>query len=170
MYDRSDDQLIRRRDLDASRTAATASNKALTLYLAALPTTTGDIKLTAETSANKFYTTTLTGKTLVAGKAYLFTASPSDDDHENGYAYVDLGLPSGLKWATMNVGAKSVIDYGKYYAWGETKAYGEEDASNGTNYNYNSKNSYVKSFCDSETYKWSYSGAYTLTKYCTSSS
>lgn len=156
--------------LSLNNVITTSSSKTLTLYLAVLPTTTGDFTLTAKTSANKSYMATLTGKRLVAGKAYLFTASPSDDDHENGYAYVDLGLPSGLKWATMNVGAKSVIDYGKYYAWGETKAYGEEDASNGTNYNYNSKNSYVKSFCDSETYKWSYSGAYTLTKYCTSSS
>ena len=38
---------------------------------------------------------------------------------ENGHAYVDLGLPSGLKWATCNVGASSSKDYGNYYAWGE---------------------------------------------------
>ena len=34
---------------------------------------------------------------------------------------VDLGLPSGLKWATCNVGADSPEDYGNYYAWGETE-------------------------------------------------
>lgn len=34
--------------------------------------------------------------------------------------YVDLGLPSGLKWATCNVGATSPEDYGHYFAWGET--------------------------------------------------
>ena len=39
----------------------------------------------------------------------------------NGHEYVDLGLPSGLKWATCNVGASSPEDYGNYYAWGETK-------------------------------------------------
>ena len=38
----------------------------------------------------------------------------------NGHAWVDLGLPSGLKWATCNVGASSSSDYGNYYAWGET--------------------------------------------------
>ncbi len=38
----------------------------------------------------------------------------------NGYGYVDLGLPSGTKWATCNVGASSPTDYGNYYAWGET--------------------------------------------------
>ena len=33
---------------------------------------------------------------------------------------VDLGLPSGIKWATYNVGAISPEDCGYYYAWGET--------------------------------------------------
>mgnify|MGYP005756212283 CR=1 FL=1 len=33
---------------------------------------------------------------------------------------VDLGLPSGLKWASCNVGATTPEDYGNYYAWGET--------------------------------------------------
>ena len=35
------------------------------------------------------------------------------------YEYVDLGLPSGLKWATMNVGATSEMDYGYYFQWGD---------------------------------------------------
>ena len=38
----------------------------------------------------------------------------------NGHEYVDLGLPSGLLWATCNVGASKPEDYGNYYAWGET--------------------------------------------------
>lgn len=33
--------------------------------------------------------------------------------------WVDLGLPSGLLWATCNVGASSPEDYGDYFAWGE---------------------------------------------------
>ena len=37
-----------------------------------------------------------------------------------GHYYVDLGLPSGVKWATCNVGASSPEDYGDYFAWGET--------------------------------------------------
>ena len=41
-------------------------------------------------------------------------------DPSNGHAYVDLGLPSGTLWATMNVGATSETDYGGYFAWGET--------------------------------------------------
>lgn len=38
-----------------------------------------------------------------------------------GHNYVDLGLPSGLKWATCNVGGSKPTDYGNYYAWGEVK-------------------------------------------------
>ena len=39
----------------------------------------------------------------------------------NGYSYVDLGLPSGTLWATMNVGATSESDYGNYFMWGSTE-------------------------------------------------
>ncbi|MDY4512785.1 MAG: hypothetical protein SPE10_04975, partial [Paludibacteraceae bacterium] len=39
----------------------------------------------------------------------------------NGHEWVDLGLPSGLKWATCNVGATKPEEYGNYFAWGETE-------------------------------------------------
>lgn len=42
-----------------------------------------------------------------------------DQLYINGHRYVDLGLPSGTKWATCNVGANSPEEYGNYYAWGE---------------------------------------------------
>lgn len=31
-----------------------------------------------------------------------------------GHDYVDLGLPSGTKWATCNVGANTPTEYGEY--------------------------------------------------------
>lgn len=34
------------------------------------------------------------------------------------HEYVDMGL--SVKWATMNIGAEKVSDYGDYFAWGET--------------------------------------------------
>lgn len=34
--------------------------------------------------------------------------------------WVDLGLPSGVKWAGWNVGASAHEEYGGYFAWGET--------------------------------------------------
>jgi len=36
------------------------------------------------------------------------------------HEYIDLGLPSGTKWATCNVGATSPEECGNHYAWGET--------------------------------------------------
>ena len=45
-----------------------------------------------------------------------YTACP-DNHHPH---LIDLGLPSGTKWACCNVGASSPEQYGNYYAWGET--------------------------------------------------
>ena len=39
------------------------------------------------------------------------------------YQFVDLGLPSGLKWAAWNVGATKPEESGLYFAWGEDKGY-----------------------------------------------
>ena len=90
-------------------------------------------------------------------------------DTYNGYAYVDLGLPSGLKWAACNVGAENPWDSGDYFAWGETVGYGKSDPSNAHNYAYG--NTYVKTHYDWDTYKYC-SGPWdnTLTKYCSKSS
>ena len=52
-------------------------------------------------------------------------------DPYNGYEYVDLGLPSGLKWATCNVGASSPEQTGLYFAWGETTGYTANDVTFG---------------------------------------
>ena len=66
----------------------------------------------------------------------------------NGHEYVDLGLPSGLKWATCNVGAAYPEDYGGYYAWGEIEE---------------------KEYYHWSTYKYCYLDEkrnYSMTKYC----
>ena len=65
------------------------------------------------------------------------------------HGYVDLGLPSGILWATCNVGASRPEEYGDYFAWGETEP----------------KESY-----DWSTYKWCNGNYNRLTKYCTNSS
>ena len=89
---------------------------------------------------------------------------------DNGYAYVYLGLPSGLKWATCNVGAANPWDYGDYFAWGETVGYGKSDPSNAHNYAYTGNTSYLKIYYDCATYKWcSGTSRGTLTKYNTKS-
>ncbi len=40
-----------------------------------------------------------------------------DDNHPHA---IDLGLPSGTKWACCNVGADVPMQYGEYFSWGET--------------------------------------------------
>lgn len=57
----------------------------------------------------------------------VFTAGCSPEKMDvsgtiDGHDYVDLGLPSGTKWATCNVGANRPQDYGDYFAWGETQS------------------------------------------------
>ena len=60
------------------------------------------------------------------------------------YIAIDLGLPSGLKWAKMNIGATKETDYGLYFQWGETVGYADASHStwstcpgNGGNSDYN---------------------------------
>lgn len=48
---------------------------------------------------------------------------------------MDLGLPSGTKWACCNVGASSPEDYGGYYAWGEVEEKDDYDTDNYFYYN-----------------------------------
>ena len=67
----------------------------------------------------------------------------------NGHEYVDLGLSSGVKWATCNVGASKPKEFGDYFSWGETEP----------------KDDYSVS-----TYKWCNGDWDKLTKYCTDSS
>ena len=66
-------------------------------------------------------------------ETYSFTTKQETDMGEiNGHEYVDLGLPSGLKWATCNVGASSPEMSGEYYAWGELETkdyYGTDNSS-----------------------------------------
>lgn len=52
----------------------------------------------------------------------------------NGHEWVDLGLPSGLKWATCNVGATTPEGFGYYFAWGETTTKSEYTEDNSLTY------------------------------------
>ena len=54
----------------------------------------------------------------------------NSDGTINGHGWVDLGLPSGLKWATCNIGASNPCDYGDYFAWGEIHPKSSYDLKN----------------------------------------
>ena len=47
------------------------------------------------------------------------TAKVQDKQIQKSDEAVDLGLPSGLKWASCNIGASSPEERGEYFAWGE---------------------------------------------------
>ena len=51
--------------------------------------------------------------------------------NNNGFEYVDLGLPSGTLWATCNVGASKPSDYGLFFQWGDTSGYTAEQVGTG---------------------------------------
>lgn len=63
--------------------------------------------------------------------------------------WVDLGLPSGLLWATHNVGATSPEDFGDYYAWGETTT---KQTYNWSTYAYGSAENQLTKYCSSSSY------------------
>ena len=47
------------------------------------------------------------------------------------YEAVDLGLSSGTKWATCNVGASKPSDYGLFFQWGDTVGYTADQVGTG---------------------------------------
>ncbi|MBQ2574308.1 MAG: hypothetical protein II575_08810 [Bacteroidales bacterium] len=85
----------------------------------------------SETETTEF-SASLTG--LATSTTYYYRAYATNSD-ETGYGeiksfttpagvlgdhyYVDLGMPSGTKWANINIGASTPYDYGDYFAWGE---------------------------------------------------
>lgn len=78
--------------------------------------------------------------------------------NNNGFEFVDLGLPSGTLWATMNVGASNPSDYGQYFQWGDTQGYTSDKVGIGEG-----KKKFVW-----DDYKWNPSGdGQTFTKYTT---
>lgn len=84
---------------------------------------------------------------------------------ENGHEYVDLGLPSGVLWATCNVGANTPEEFGDYYAWGETSPYyttGYSQDISGSHWRSGKSQGYAWS-----SYTWCKGTEETMTKYCT---
>jgi hypothetical protein len=69
--------------------------------------------------------------------------------NNNGFEYVDLNLPSGTLWATMNVGASKPSDYGLYFQWGDTVGYTANQVGTGNG---------QKKFSWAD-YKWSIDGS-----------
>lgn len=72
----------------------------------------------------------------------------------NGHEWVDLGLPSGTRWATCNVGATKPEQPGGLYAWGETATKTSYMPSNGKTYGKNMDDISGNATYDVATAKW----------------
>ncbi|MBR3490932.1 MAG: hypothetical protein IKH44_01345 [Bacteroidales bacterium] len=94
---------------------------------------------------------TLSGEPIAPMQGFFVKVTEATTVYIKNYAdhsfheYVDLGLPSGLLWATCNVGANTPEEYGGYFAWGETQP---------------------KDYYDWSTYQYCNGSENTLTKYC----
>ena len=93
---------------------------------------------------------------------FVQNASSQGQGKHEGHKYVDLGLLSGLKWATCNVGATTPEEYGDYFAWGETEpkttynwdSYKYYDGSNLTKYTGNDSKTELDPEDDAATVNW----------------
>lgn len=110
--------------------------------------------LQSDTEYHVYYEVSNVFSTVVVTGNYSFKTAKKGEKPDNPNTptvtpeYVDLGLPSGVKWATFNVGATKPEEYGDYFAWGETEP---------------------KELYDWSTYKWCDGSYNTLTKYNTNS-
>ena len=115
------------------------------------------------------YVTGLDVSTTYYVRAYATTAAGTGYGEQKSFTtfdnptqvWVDLGLPSGLLWATCNVGADTPEEYGDYFAWGETQP---KDYYNWNTYQYSNGGFYESDEYDEEAFFIPY-----LTKYCNDS-
>ena len=79
-----------------------------------IETTQQSSTFAANTSSNPITHTGTYSDADIVSATYTFTQAGVVPD------YVDLGLPSGLKWRKMNIGATNPQDAGDYFSWGNT--------------------------------------------------
>jgi len=104
-------------ELEVKNGTELQANEKTLFYVAMLPRESRPVDITVETQDGKCYETSYTPKDMKAGYAYRWSITP---EYAGDHVGVDLGLPSGLKWATMNVGARTAEGNGTLYSWGET--------------------------------------------------
>ena len=93
-----------------------------------------------------YRTITMVGSHPAYGELQSFRTNP----YVPVYTGVDLGLPSGTIWATVNVGATDPWEYGDYFAWGEVE--GQQQSG--------------KRWYSWGTYKYCNGSETSITKYC----
>lgn len=122
----------------------TPSSATDVLYVAIAEISSKNINLVANVNGD-IYTYAKSGVTFVNSKYYTISVRMRQVEA------IDLGLPSGTKWANMNIGAMVPEGYGDYISWGDTIP--------------PRNNSFLW-----ESYKWCNKDYTKLTKYCSNSS
>ena len=108
-----------------SVSAAAVGTTGATLTIATMPDTTESVVLTiAATIADGSVVTETKSVELQVGPALEF---------------VDLGLPSGLLWANMNLGANAPEEDGEYFQWGDTIGHAAGSGYDFSQANYDAK-------------------------------
>lgn len=104
------------------------------IYVAMRPVSSDQTIIFHATDGKKLYAKEVSGKTLQAGKIYPINLIAKEAEPE--VQAVDLGL--SVKWANMNLGAKSETDKGLMFAWGETVGYSFSNSDyNGHKFDWN---------------------------------
>ena len=91
------------------------------------------------TTGETLIKTMSSGKSLIINRSQITNASFKTNTL-NKHEFVNLGLPSGLLWATCNIGAGSPDEVGTYFAWGETKGKEGDLIFNWNNYKFGDPN------------------------------
>lgn len=126
--------------INLTNVATSEKDQVITVYTIVAPSnlSSSNITVTVHGTGQTTYVQTVPGKNFVARSAYNVAVDnfpsgtnasgedvsweePATTGVENGHEWVDLGLPSGTKWATCNIGANSPEKYGDKFAWGEVE-------------------------------------------------
>ena len=91
--------------------------------------------LYGEIKANKFYYKTGADGSTIEPLPWVEVSSGDVEHGNHTHHYVDLGLPSGTLWATRNVGADTLYEYGDYFSWGEIAPKDSYKINNSKTYN-----------------------------------
>jgi uncharacterized protein YjdB len=157
-------QLVESITLDKTEIEIYVGDDPTPLIATILPESATDKSLTWQSSKTSVATVDSEGKVTAVSKGSATVTVKANDGSNvsaeclvtvvlkltkpDSVAAVDLGLPSGLKWASCNVGAINPEGYGEYFAWGETEP---------------------KDYYDGSSYKWCNGNTFHLTKYCPAS-
>lgn len=103
----------------------------INIFISVIPTRTGPLILSLEAAdQDKTIYTELSDQELKPNVVTRFRRTPSPSQ----YLFVDLGLPSGTKWAKANLGAVLPYETGNYYSW--ANAYSHQDYFYWSSYTY----------------------------------